>query len=513
MRLSPATLCNVPVRTWTWLTEPAPPVRQRGFYIAVTLAVVVAFVGFRVHLGTPVFPVDDAYITLHNAVSLRDGHDVNYPGTSPLVGATSAVHLLIVALFTLVLPPLEALYTVTWLGILGWTLALARMAFVHGASIARAALLVAVGVLVAKTPHQLLNGLETGMAMGALAWTLAEASDRAPRHPWRVPALCGLFPFLRPELVVASGFILAVHAVRSARKTVGLGARLRALGSDLGIALAYAAPWLLWYLVATGHPWPTTVGAKRVFFAEGCLPAALRWAWIRTTVHRWTDTLEYFSRSVLLLTGTALGWAGLGFFGVFVGTYYTQFPGALGHYEQRYVYVTLPFLLYGVASCLDRRRWLAAGATALLVVTLDQSIVAAPERWAEHQATCRFTRTELAPVADWCRLHLPPNARVLVHDAGYIAYGTRLHLIDLVGLKTPGAVAFHQRYTVPTCGAGRGEAVHQIALRAHPDYLVVLRAWDEIYRITESLHARGWRLDPLYGHDRQYIVYKLTPPQ
>ncbi len=513
MRFSFARLRDMAVCTWTWLTEPAPPVRQRCFYLGVTLAVIAAFVGFRVHLGTPVFPVDDAYITLHNAVSLRDGHDVNYPGTSPLVGATSAVHLLVVALFTLVLPPIEALYTVTWLGILGWTLALARLAFVHGASIARAALLVAVGVLVAKTPHQLLNGLETGLAMGALAWTLAEASDRAAKHPWRVPALCGLLPFLRPELVVASGLILGVHAVRSARKTGDFRAGLGAASRDLGVALAYAAPWLLWYLVATGRPWPTTVGAKRVFFAEGCLPAALRWTWIRTTVQMWTSTLEYFSRAGVLLTGTVLGWAGLGFFAVFVGTYYAQFPGALGHYEQRYVYVTLPFLLFGVASCMNRRGWLAAGATALLVVTLDQSVVATPERWAEHQATCRFTRTELAPLADWCRHHLPPDARVLVHDAGYIAYGTRLHLIDLVGLKTPSAVEFHQRFTVPTCGAGRGEAVHQIALRTHPDYLVVLRAWDGIYRITESLRARGWQLDPRYGRDRQYVVYKLTPPQ
>ncbi|MGJ0238983.1 hypothetical protein ACQEPB_10745 [Novosphingobium fluoreni] len=46
-------------------------------------------------IGT--FPLDDAYITLHNARALLAGADTTYGG-SPLVGATSLVHLALLAL-------------------------------------------------------------------------------------------------------------------------------------------------------------------------------------------------------------------------------------------------------------------------------------------------------------------------------------------------------------------------------------------------------------------------------
>ncbi len=513
MRLpSIAAVQNWCLRAGEWVTEPTPPRRQTGFYAVTALGVAVAWAVHRARAGAPVFPVDDAYITLHNALVLRAGHDPNYPGVAPLVGATSAVHLVLVALFTLVLSPIEALGAVTWLGVLGWALSLARLAFVHRASVGRAGLLVLAGMLLARVPHQLLNGLETGLAMAGLAWSLAEAADPAPRRQWLVPALCALLPFLRPELVVASGLLLAARVAQTVRQTDGARAAVASAGRDLAVVLAVATPWMLWYWTSTGAPWPSTVGAKQAFFAEGCLPPATRWTLFSTALHAWSDSLGYFSRAVALLVATGLGWASLAFFGAFGWAYYTRFPGALWHYEQRYLYVTLPFLLYGVASCFPRRRWLAAAATALLVVAVDQSALEARARWAEHRANCRFTRTELAPLADWCNHHLPPGARILVHDAGYIAYGTRFELVDLVGLKTPPSVGFHQRYTVPTCGPGRGEAVHQIALRTHPDYLVVLRGWDGIYRLTISLRARGWRLDEVYGAGRQYVVYRLTPP-
>ena len=40
---------------------------DRALYAAVTLLVLLAALLHRVLLGSPVFPVDDAYITLHNA--------------------------------------------------------------------------------------------------------------------------------------------------------------------------------------------------------------------------------------------------------------------------------------------------------------------------------------------------------------------------------------------------------------------------------------------------------------
>jgi hypothetical protein len=134
-------------------------------------------------------------------------------------------------------------------------------------------------------------------------------------------------------------------------------------------------------------------------------------------------------------------------------------------------------------------------------------------RWEAHLNNRRFTSGELAVVADWCNRNLPPDATLLVHDAGYISYATRFRLTDMVGLKTPGNIPFHVNGTWRTCGAGRGAAVAAIAREQHPDYLVMLRGWDRIYRITDGLRAAGFRLDELRHVREGYEVYRLTPPQ
>ena len=82
------------------LEQAAPPqVSQGGADRALCAAVILLAASLhRALLGSPVFPVNDAYITLHNAQVLHWGHDPNYPGTPALAGATSAVHLALVVL-------------------------------------------------------------------------------------------------------------------------------------------------------------------------------------------------------------------------------------------------------------------------------------------------------------------------------------------------------------------------------------------------------------------------------
>ena len=72
---------------------------------------------------------------------------------------------------------------------------------------------------------------------------------------------------------------------------------------------------------------------------------------------------------------------------------------------------------------------------------------------------------ERPALALWLQSNVPADARILIHDAGYLAYATRYELIDLVGLKTPESIRFHERYTVPSNGTQRDEAINQIALR------------------------------------------------
>jgi hypothetical protein len=57
---------------------------------------------------TPVFPVDDAYITIHNAQVFAGAPEQSFLGTPALAGSTSVVHGLIVSAFAIVLSPLWA---------------------------------------------------------------------------------------------------------------------------------------------------------------------------------------------------------------------------------------------------------------------------------------------------------------------------------------------------------------------------------------------------------------------
>jgi hypothetical protein len=193
-----------------------------------------------------------------------------------------------------------------------------------------------------------------------------------------------------------------------------------------------------------------------------------------------------------------------------VFAYWWRFPGALNHYEQRYLYLIVPWLIYGAASLLTRR-WLATrvAAVALFALCIWQSLPEARARWLWHLACCNFTRVELAGVSQWLNEHVQPEEKVLVHDAGYVGYAVRAHIVDLVGLKTPSSLPAH-RETWRTCGAARGPAVAKIARDQHPDYLVVLNSWDNIYGITAALRARGWGLESRFK--QAYSVYQLSPP-
>jgi hypothetical protein len=216
---------------------------------------------------------------------------------------------------------------------------------------------------------------------------------------------------------------------------------------------------------------------------------------------------------VVLLLLRPLGAVALAFIGVFFAAYYVQFPGALGHYAHRYLYVLFPFLLlgtaFGLTSALSRVRLISS---ALLIATVVFGFIRLPLASETAARVMRLTRTELAPLAGFLNSRVPPDATLLIHDAGYVAHGTPFHLIDLVGLKTPKSAAWHAALTLPSCGAARGEALHRIALDSEAGYFVVLRGWDRIYRLTGSLAARGWAVSPLRLRKAGYDVFRIHPP-
>lgn len=481
---------------------PAGPRARLVLGAVATLAVLAFAIWYTRSIGDPIFPVDDAYISLHNGEVLFVGKDARFVGTPALVGSTSAIHVALSGLFQVVLPGEWAHWVVMLLGMLAFVLALVRLAFVLQASVLEALLMLAASLLVANMPHQLLNGLETSFALAGLTWALAAARDPQARA-WELPIACGLMPFLRPELIAVSGLLL-LFRLSTDWRTAGTDRALR----TLGYFVAAAGPWMLLYWITSGTPYPNTIEAKKYFFAEGCAPPEARFTAMVNGFTNFRDTIGYFSYAAVLLVMTIPGWVGLVFGVVFWWAYYERFPGALGHYEQRYMYVLLPFVIYAVASLIPLRKTAARlVAAALFVVCAWQGARELKPRWDYHMATLGFTRSELDGVATWLDEHAQ-GQKVLLHDAGYVGAYVDARLSDLVGLKTPASIPIHRDLTWASCGRDRHQAIDRIARHEQPDYLVVLGGWDGIFGISQSLRDRGWRLEPRY--QRAYIVYEIT---
>lgn len=275
-----------------------------------------------------------------------------------------------------------------------------------------------------------------------------------------------------------------------------------------------------------GTPYPSSLVAKRFFFAQDGFPAHVKAGMVKHGFGEFARDLGLACFGALLLWRTGVGRIGLLLGAVLGAAYYAQFPGALATYEGRYLYPLLPFLLYGAASAW---RWGKEGAgtkaagigkadgmgraavTGLLALALLQSCWRAPDFWARHLVYCDYTRVHLAGVAAWCNANLPPDSTLLIHDAGYIAYATRFRLVDLVGLKTPSSIAAHRDLTHPSGGRLRAEAVSRIARQSHPDYLLVLWWWEQDWHLAAGLREQGWGVRPV-NEQYAFRVYALRPP-
>ena len=453
----------------------------------VTLAALLLAAAVVLVFARPTLPMDDAYITLHNARALlAGGWDTSYD-TAAVTGATSAVHLLLIAVLGLVLPLEAASHCVTFVALAAYLAALSRMAAQAGAD--RAVILI-LGSLSAYLPFHVLNGLETGLAMAAVAWALVLANHR------HLPILLGILPFVRPELAVLATLLMA-------RRCWQQRGDPRRVLQDIAIACLVALPWFLLYWLLTGSPVPQTGSAKAAFFAEERFD----------TITNLGTGLQAVLASLLapLLVGVlgfrkapAGGVAAL-FLVLWLLIAMDTLPSGLFHNKSRYLALMVPVLLYGICSLLPATRWRRPLSVALLVCAL----VTAPlglrmTREAGQAEMFVAFQQDIAP-------NIPEGASVLVHDAGYLPWlRPDLHLTDAVGLKTASSAALHAELTAPT--GDRGPAFARIAQQSDADYLVVLTGDAFWSKIATSLSAQGWTLDPVALSETGYSLFRIAAP-
>jgi hypothetical protein len=480
-----------------------------GARLLVTLAVVVLSVLAARAPSEPIFPVDDSYITIHNAVALLSGRDRNFD-SSALHGATSPLHTGLVALLAVVLTPDWASYAAGWLATLLYALGVLELARSFRVDALRGLLLVACALSAGRLAHQLTNGLETGLALAGVAWVLA-LETREDAHQRRlVPALLGWLPFLRPELLAFSGLILLRRGVIHLRKPED--ERHRCIARDASAFVLAALPVMMWLFVVTGELVPPSVQAKKMFFAEGCGSTEYRQTLVKNLVGVFAGDLGWAAWLLPLCFLSTLGLLCCASFVTFLFAYYQNFPGALSHYDGRYFYIFVPMLVFGLATAMASRFRVAQAATVLFAMALlfDAHTHYKERNW-NREGGRWFTEHELESAAAWVRANVQPLELVLIHDAGYISAKTDAKLADVVGLKTPHSAQVHEAITWPSCGAERWRAIHEIATHEKPSYLIVLDAWDQLYGFVPGLRLHGWRVERAKP-DGAYGIYRLTPP-
>lgn len=447
-------------------------------YLAVGAILLIAFPGH--------FLMDDAYITLHNAQALLRGSDPTY-AVSPLTGATSAAHLALVAALGLAVSLPLASAIVSCAAAVGYLAGLRALAVSAGCRGWAIAVVMIVGTCIGYVPLYYFNGLETVLAMAVVAWALALRDSR-----W-LAILCGVMPFVRPELAFLAAPLFLRHIVMS-------DSRIR----TIGLAAVPAALFALWYLAETGVPYPNTGGAKVAFFAEAHL----------SIVQRTSIALAAVAGAGFLPLGIGLlrirsvpaGWSIAVFALCWLAMAVMVLPSALMHNHFRYLGPLIPALLYPLAALLAERRSIALPAVLIgwTAMTLGLSLP-------QFGPGLRFV-AEGMQAAQFVRDRVPAGATVLVHDAGIVAWmEPKVRIVDVVGLKTPPSALAHQRHTTRT--GDWGKALNQIACDSGATHLVALKGDGFWENVATSLEGEGWVLEAeRLPSGIGYAVYRISRP-
>ena len=440
------------------------------------------------------FLYDDAYITLASAEALLGGGDPHYPDATALVGITSPFHVVVTALLAAWLPGPTALLAGSLLGGAVYAAGIVRVAAVAGLDPRHQFALIIAGLGTGMVSHHFANGLETSWAMAGVIWSwhFATTSRRAA-----LAITCGVLPFIRPELGLWA-LVLAARDLLSHRRP-----------AVWGLAVLAAMPWLALMWSHTGSLWPTTLAAKRDWYAEGCWPVANRATSAASGFGLWLFISLGLSPGLAGLARTALGRLAMAAAVVIVCTWASQLPSLLyGYHRHRYYAPFLAFLVAGFCSLPDpwRRRlcWVAASAA---LVTTSSILQHEPGRI----AVAAHDRQEVISLLDRSRA-----GRVLIHDAGHVAWADAAPVfVDMVGLKTRRAAALNRRFTGPTCGVRRPEALDVLARETGVTHLLTWEPWDRVFAVTSGLLARGWRLEE-FGRTSSaepIVLYALQPPE
>ena len=424
------------------------------------------------------FPSDDSYITLEFARNFAATGRFTFDGIHAAPGATSSLHVLLLALASKLGIELEAadatlgilffLLAIERTGALAWRLTQSRRAVFFSSAVTALS-----GYLV----YDSLNGLETTLFVFlALAWVTCIVGFLENHKP-KVGMLLWLFLALlaRPEavwLAAGVGAYLLLRAVRAPEERKPL-TRLVTFMAAAGVA-AILAQWAL-----TGSAIPHTALAKVYLFGDLHKPLgerfAIFWRGIREV---WSPLYFFLLLGLFAHRGRVLLWMLLPWLVLTGVLFCLLIPGQVATYWGRYQHPLMPFVFVLAGDGFETAvNWMArfrvGKATRIVMFALvamlcfinlrefrqnladDKQVILENHFWA----------------VEWLRQNAPAGARIATHDIGILRYEGGYDLRDLSGLVSREAFERNR--------AGQGQFEYVASLR--PDYVIGIDFWLEGY--------------------------------
>jgi hypothetical protein len=497
------------------------------------LVIAVAFVVVVVRHTSFGLPIEDAYIYLTYAKQFGRAEPFTYfSGGGYSAGSTSVIWPMVLAPF--------------------WTLGARGGALVWVAFVLCACLYAATGVLCAMLVRRIfgsvtaavaagfalgiapfaftaLSGMEVALASCLLLAGIYQLLDAAPAGPpsKKLAVTLAALSLSRPEATVIVACIVGVHVVH----------RLR--GKDWRAAAWWATPlspafaWLVANRVLAGNWFPNTGVAKSHFYLPGFdwtywwdavthqtweMLRGLFWSgdsplvWPRLVALLWlagaVRVLVSARRSGKLLVGALMVFAPLGLMVAVIAS-----SGAWKFHNYRYIACAFP-LLVSVAACAlapwripDRFRWAhPAGAGVLMLLFARAGCEPMRADMDLYAQNATDLNTQVVTLGRYIHEHIP-DAYVMFHDAGAIAYYGDTRVFDMLGLVT------NRQARIANNGPGsRFEFLESLPAAERPTHFAYYPSWmgqaefygDVLVRTPLAPAFHGRRL--IGDRDMQLIV-------
>lgn len=388
------------------------------------------------------FTQEDALITLRYAENIARGQGFAYNPGERVLGTTTPLYTLLLALASWLGLPALATGKVVNIGADG-LLCVALFRWLRAAGWGRAGYVAA--FLAAVNPIAIrvaISGQEAALAalLGALAW--AAYAEGRPRAAFCAGA--ALF------LVRWDGLLLLAVLTGAV-----VWRERRFPWREWGVALALAAPWLLFAMLYFGSPIPVTLAAKAVVYGwaspDTPLPELhkLLFRLFGTPTYALTALAAGFglwrvvrARQSALIAPTV--WFVL-YWGAFLVSKVLLFEWYLVPPLPVYTLLAAVGVAGAVTPRLAVRLPAVAGRAALGVLASALVVLGGRSAWRSLWESQQVEDHLRRPLGLWLRAHSRPGDRIMLEPIGYIGYYSGRPVLDVVGLVTPAVLPFYRR--------------------------------------------------------------------